>query len=461
MSSAHPTVEDLGGRIADSAGTESFIPTSAQVRTWGTKSFVSLIDQALTSAAGFAATVLLARWMPVSGYGAFAVAFTGYLFLTTFHNALLLEPLSVIGPARHAANLRSYFRAQLRVHGLLVWPLTGAALAAAWILSRLTPHSPLIGALIGGGLSLPVLLLLWLTRRMCYVLQCPAIAVGGSGIYFTISVGILFALHYFDSLTPLTAFFALGLGSLLGAILIFRRVNFATESSEETTPWRVALRENWNYGRWLVGSALFYSVSTTTQMFFVAGAIGLGAAGVLRAMQIPSMVMTQTMIAINLLVLPALSYDFGRGLYRHLRRKAVLISLVLGFAAICFAGFLALADARIEHIFYNGKYAEYARLIPILALMPVANSFCTGYSMALRASQKPYCDLVSNALSAVVAVLSTIVFVREWGLLGAAVSMVLSFVVMNLVTLIFFAFLGKDRRPQPMAIVVNATEMEL
>jgi O-antigen/teichoic acid export membrane protein len=440
MPSTPPSLEAVLNERATIDEKATFFPARDRIQAWGMKSAVSLVDQTLTSAASFGVNVLLARWMSASQYGAFAVAFAGYLFLTGFHNALLLEPLIVIGPARHMEDLHAYFRTQLRVHGLLVCPLAGLALAVAAILFRFAPHSPLIAALVGGGLALPVLLLLWLARRMCYVLQQPWAAVVGSGVYCVFSIGGLSVLRHAGLTNPMVGFLVLGAGSLLGALMIFRQLAFTPGRVKDgpSIPLRLILREDWTYGRWLVGSTILYAISTYTQTFFVAGAIGLGAAGVLRAMQVPSLVMTQIIAATGLLVLPALSYDFGRGLKTALRRKAILVCLTLGTAALCFTLLLALGDTHVERLLYGGKYSGYARLIPILALIPAFNGLSTGYSMALRASQAPYFDLVSNAFAAPVAILSTVLFVRWWGLLGASASMVLSFGIMNLVIWIFF-----------------------
>src|ERR1700730_16072293 len=105
-----------------------------RLRIWGLKSALSLIDQALTSGAGFAVNILLARWLSPSLYGAFAVAFAASLFVAGFYNVLVLEPLSVFGPARHASNLLAYFRAQVRLHFLLVGSLSGLGLLTALVL---------------------------------------------------------------------------------------------------------------------------------------------------------------------------------------------------------------------------------------------------------------------------------------------------------------------------------------
>ena len=55
----------------------------------------------------------------------------------------------------------------------------------------------------------------------------------------------------------------------------------------------------------------------------------LAAAGVLRAMQIPALIMVQVIAATGLLILPAFSYDFGSGSMTRMRHKAMLVSILL------------------------------------------------------------------------------------------------------------------------------------
>src|SRR2546423_9060278 len=94
--------------------------TSSRLRRWGVQSVLAILDQGLTAAAGFGVNLVLARWLPPEAYGAFAVAFAGYLFVSGFHNVLVLETLSVLGPARHSSWFPAYFRAQITGHALLL-----------------------------------------------------------------------------------------------------------------------------------------------------------------------------------------------------------------------------------------------------------------------------------------------------------------------------------------------------
>jgi len=260
-------------------------------------------------------------------------------------------------------------------------------------------------------------------------MQRPSAAALGSGLYLLFVVAGLFLLGRYGLLGPFTAFLLMGFGSAVAACLLLSQLGLLRRKPNNgvDVSWRGVLRENWTYGRWLVGSTVLFSISSQTQTFLVAGFLGLGAAGVLRAMQLPSLVMTQVTTAAGLLILPAFSRDFGKRLMERLRHKAMLVSLGLVGAALLFAALLALFAGQAEHLLFGGKYAAYAWLMPVLALMPVCTGFSMGYSMAMRAAQKPHFDLLANALAAPVAVISAIFFLHWWGLPGAAASMILSF----------------------------------
>ncbi len=431
---AELTIEiDRAGVETVSAGKaqerEQFVISAGGLRVWGWRSALSLTDQGLTSGAGFLVNLLLARWLPQEIYGAFAVAFASYLFISGFHNVLILEPMSVIGPSRHAENLLEYFRAQLAIHVLLTSALAIGALLAGASIWWLRPTGPLAGAVIGSGIALPFLLLLWLVRRMCYAVQRPAIALAGSGFYLVFVAAGLIMLTLIGRLGPFAAFLLMAVGSTFAAGILLWRLGLLRRTGlrGQLVPWRSAVRENWVYGRWLVGSTVLYSISSQTQLFLVAGVLGLGAAGILRAMQIPSLLMTQVVFTAGLLVLPSFSYDFGKGSFRRLRHKAVLVSAGLLAGVLAFALVLAVFAGRTEQLLFGGRYAAYAHLMPILALIPAAIGFSTGYAMAIRASQRTHFDLVANAIGAPLGLISAIFFTRWWGIAGAAASMAVGF----------------------------------
>jgi O-antigen/teichoic acid export membrane protein len=425
-----PPISTVPERPAKAAPDFSYDSLSTSgLRGWAAKSLHSFADHGFTSLTNFSVSFLLARWMSAEVYGAYAIAFAGYLFVCGLHNVIVLEPLSVIGPARHAAHFQGYFRLQIVVHSVLVGILSFVVALAGLIVWRIEPQSPLVGAILGCALALPFLLFLWLARRMCYVMHRPLIAIRGSGSCLSLVVLGLYALRHFGKLGPFPAFLLLGGGSLAGSLLVLRQLGIGglnTPRAPRGAPltWRSILLENWSYGRWLIGTAILYPITGQVQMFLVAAFLGLGSAGVLRAMMLPASVMTQVVSATDLLILPGLSYDFGHGFLRRMRQKAVLVSGTLGAAGLCFVALLRLIAGPAEHVLFGGKFAPYVWLIPVLALIPAANGVNSGFSAALRGSQRPHFDLLANALAAPVAVLTALGFIHRWGLAGAAISLV-------------------------------------
>ncbi len=450
---AVPEIRETAPRlaIADRSAADLFAP--GRLRALGVKSAWSLVDQGLTALTGFCVTFLLARWLAPEVYGAYAIAFAGYLFVGGLHNVIVLEPMSVIGPSRHAARLQEYFRAQLVLHGVLVGTCSAGVACVAIAVWLVEPASRLAGAIAGSGLALPFLLSLFLARRMCYVRQRPFTATLGSGCCFVLALVGMYMLRHFERVSPFSVFVLVGAASVVGSCLVFREVGVGTLHpagvSDERTAWVSALRENWAYGRWLVGSTILYSVSGQVQMFLAAAFLGLGAAGILRAMMLPASAMTQFVTAAGLLVLPGFSYDFGRGLASRIRHRAMILSGVLCGAGICFSVMLWMVAERAEHILFAGKYAGYAWLMPILSLVPAVNGLTMGFSLALRASQRPHLDLLANAIAAPIAVVSAVSFIHWWGLAGAATSMVTGFVVyMGVNWWAFYATPGLEIRPE-------------
>jgi hypothetical protein len=85
------------------------------------------LDQRLISGSHFAVSILLAPWLAPSEYAAYALAIAAYL---------LLEPMSVFGPARYAQCLRAHPRKLTGLHVVLPpLPITllgaGVALTSA------------------------------------------------------------------------------------------------------------------------------------------------------------------------------------------------------------------------------------------------------------------------------------------------------------------------------------------
>jgi O-antigen/teichoic acid export membrane protein len=393
---------------------------------WGLRSGLSLCDQALVSGSTFLLNVMLARWLIKEAYGAFAVCYAAFLFLSGFHNVLVVEPMTVIGPSSYSDRLVEYMGSQLRTHLIIVGPLFLAALLSGVGLAFFNIERVLVPAVLALAFCLPLILLLYLVRRMCYVLQNPLVAVQASALYCLILLPGAIGLHHFGYLTPATAFVLVAVASLLSSVFILRRLSLSSSLLLRGGSLSLVemLRQNWSYGHWLVLITALSWLLIQAQTFLTAGFLELSAAGALRAMQLPSLVISQLMAAMALLLLPSMSHELGRGDLDRLHQKAILSTIALSVFGLAFAAILYFFYGPVENLLFGGKYASSAWLIPVLALAPVFTGTATSLSLALRTLRKTKFEVFAYLLSGGMALVLGLVFIPRWGLPGVAVSIV-------------------------------------
>jgi len=430
------------------SGARLGIPDVPTIRRWGLQGATSVLDQAVFSGTNFLVQILLARWLPAEVYGAIAVSFVVILFLSGFHSAFVLEPMSVFGPADYAEDLGSYIEVHLRIHAILTG-LSGLALIlcgiAAQSLLRMT--SPLPSALIGAGIALPFILWVWLARRTAYVVRRPKLALQGSLAYSGLHIVMLGAarLNGWIAVSPIAPYLLMALASLIAGIVTLMLVLRPLRGLAGPAPPnpREILRENWHYGKWGAGSGILNSTAGQLQTFALAFA-GLAEAAGLRAMQNFMLPMAQAVTSIAQMALPALARDFGDGNLSKLKQKGILTSVLLTLLASCYAALLLVFHRPLEHLAYGGKFAPYSRLIPLLGLVPVLSGFTTGISLILRAVRWPQHALYVAAVSGSTGLVTAILLTWAYGIWGAAASIVVSYAVGAVAALVLLVW-RRDR----------------
>ena len=423
-------------------------PAIPHWKLWGIRLSLSLVDSGATISAGLLVNLLLARWLPAQHYGAFALVFALYLFLATIHNALVLEPMSVFGPANYQRSLADYFEAQIWVHLAFTAALAVPLLLAAALLALFGYGGPLPGAFLGAGLALPFILLLWPARRMCRILERPVSALSASACSLVLLLCGLLALQATHKTTPFSVFLLLGFASLCAALLIFHKLQIGLDETRPCgVPWRSAAAENWRYGRWLLGGAVCSASLSQTPLLLAPVFLGLAATGKIFAMQIPALLMLQCSAAAAMLLLPSFAREYAKANTNRIRQLAHHVSLSVAAVSLLFAALLYFTATPLERLLFGGKFASDAWLIPVFMLIPASAAFASGYSMALRAMKRPQFDRLANRMAAAVSVQAAFLFIPLWGLAGAAISLASGFAVhAAVVYLCFRQAAAKERK---------------
>lgn len=423
-------------------------------RSWAFRGLLSMADQAFIAGANFLLLVLFARWLTAGDYGAVSIGLSVFLLAANFHNALLLEPMSVLGPRRFREKLGGYFRAALMAHALLAGLLAAFVLSASAVLWSAAP--PLAGALAGLSLSTPAMLSFWVLRRMCYVTGDPASALAGSSAVLTASLAgaaLVWARHW---QSPAAIFLISACAALAGAAVLAWRLRGRIAARSAGDPLlREVAGSHWSYARWMMGVCVTYWLANSALPALLGLTAGFAGAGELRVVENLAAPVLQTTTAFSLLLLPWVSEQVearGAAFLAGFQRKAMALGLV---SMGGYLGVVLLFRQELLSLFPLTRGHELAAgLVPLVALATLIRGVSDlSVSTALKAAARPDAHFWASLVSAILVLTAGYMLTSSRGVTGAAITMLLSNLAQALVLAAFFAELTLRGRTKSYAAV--------
>lgn len=418
------------------------------LKKWVKRISFSLLDQGLYSGSNFIVNILLVRWLSIENYGAFGIIFTTFLILSSFYNALLLEPMSVLGAGRFGREREEYLKFLLLLHigfTIILLILLGGVAVGIY------QTQPTLGlSLLGLSLVVPLMLLFWMFRQSCYLYIQPGLALKGSSIYATFLILGIVALQSAKLLTPFSAFIVYGVSSIVSVLFI--RDRFFIVLSDPTLEkagllFRKLWPEQWRYGKWVAATAVVYSLSTLIYPIFVGFFLGLADAGVFRAMQNLILPLQQVVVALVTLFLPPLIQARLSAGFETFRARAILINVFFLLGAMIYAGILLFkGDYVLKLIYSTTHFDAFLWMLPYWAFYGIIITIHNGFTLVLRALERPNIIFYASCASTLVTLSVGVYVTFRWQLLGAMVSMIASSLIAFLVLIIFL--IGKKRTNQ-------------
>jgi O-antigen/teichoic acid export membrane protein len=385
---------------------------------WAGKGSLAVLDQGIISGSNFLTGVLLARWLTPEAYGAYALAFSIFLFLSSFHNALLIEPMCVFGAASYARRLPSYVGKLLKMHVGLTVSLSGLLAVSIAILQYLTGSAALSLALWGACIATPLVLFFWLCRRALYLRMAPALAVRGASVYCLALIFLLLVFKRLEWLSAFTAFLIQSFAAVAAGALLLVSLRPEFDSQSGPSSWVIG-HQHWRYGRWVVATAFVYWLSGNAYYLIVAVFMRMRDVAVLRALQNFTLPLVQFLGAINLLLLPWASARFAKEGHVGLQRGVQQITLLFVGAASVYLAMLSVFGGKLMAILYAGRYADSAYLLTLAAAPVVVLAASQGSVIAVQAMQAPAEVFLGYSVSGGLTILAGVALARYWGLVGA------------------------------------------
>ena len=398
-----------------------------QVLTWGRRGAWAVAEQALYSVVVFGTNVALARWLTPHDFGAFTLAFAGFLFMTGVYNALLLEPAMVLGPSMFAGNLAGYLARLPELHWRVTLAIAIPIALPLGIVTILAPGAALPRSLLSAAVFLPLLLRIWLARRVAYILGWPQLAVATNLLYGVLVLGGLVAARLTGRVSAPLALAILGIASWVASGAANAKLIPSGAPAGDDVSRSALLRAHWRYGHWIVWATVLGAISLQGPPYIIGWVLGLDATGTVRAMDNVASPVAQGLTALGFLALPALARDFGARDLAAVERKARLVTAVLTPLAVGYCLAVAALHEPLEGLLFDHKYARHSSLMVVLSIYPVFMALTLGPSLFLRAVQHARHYLAATAMVAPVGVVAPLVLSWQFGLAGAAWSMVVIF----------------------------------
>ena len=381
----------------------------------------ALLDQGLFAVSNFALNIVLARWLGADAYGAFAIAFTVFLFVGVVHSSLLTEPMLVFGSGRYRDSLSGYFSSLLKLHWTWGWLLAAGLTAVAAIPFWGGPSREAIlvlAALTG------LLLYQWLLRRACYLETRPRFAAEGGALYLLLMLGGIAGLHQAERLSAVGGLLVMGGASLIAGMFLQHRLARARVFSDGASPDRAEiLRQHWSYGSWALLTGILGWVPGNIAMLVLPIWGGTAASGELRAATNLILPVQQLLAAAGPLLLPLLVRSRD---HPQFKRRVLGLATVFMIAPLVWALFLGTFGSGLSLWLYDGGFEISSVVLLLLGVQATVAAGVLVAATGLRAMEQP--SLVSRgyATACVLSLGVAIPLTASHGVEGAALGGVIA-----------------------------------
>lgn len=426
-------VADIGLRVSRIAESGRCLALGAAAR----QSLLSVADQVVASATTFLTGVAIGRVCAKDEFGLYTLGFSLFIFVMTLQTSLILTPFMVQLPRLGAEAARRYSGSSL-VHQLLFATAAAASLLAAALFIGGTSLGTVIGTV---GAMLVFLLFRDYVRQLCFARleygRAFALDVLLMGFHF-VALGILYTSGL---LSAASSFIALGAASAITGLFWLG----STRDQRHFTAADVLVHfhQNWISARWLVASALIWSLGMNMYAWVVAAFHGAAMTGVWAAALGVMTLINPLMLGIQNAVGPRIMHAHARGGAVELRRVVRQTAIAFGAAVAAFSVLMLFAGEGLVMTIYGDKYSGNGALVFLLALNAAVLSVGFVVSRGLFALDLASVDFYVNCGALACFLIFGVALVRAYGPIGAAAAQLATNALATVVRTAAFARAGR------------------
>lgn len=390
-------------------------------------------DQAVISLSNFAASILLARFVSPTELGVYVIGFLAIYFIRAVQNGLIVQPLNTFGAVKTSETFKSYFTA-VGIYQILLSILTAMGAAVlGWILT-----------LLGNDTLGPTIFVLWFCfltwqlqeflRRAFYTRADVLKAVWISLCANIIRLGLIVVLANLGEISGLTGLNAIGWGSLAGTLLgLWLARDYITPQPQNLIKtWR----ENWGFGRWILGASMADWVVVDLYPILMAGLVSFAATGVYQALQNLVAPIHVLLRAIDTFATPILAKTYDQFGLPKFKQNLGYVYLISGLPVMGLLVLVLFFTPQLLYLLKGDTYLPYADGIYVMAIFYLFLFINRPLQLAFRAIRQGKQIFLANILAMVSMFSIGIWLINRWGIYGAIGGQALNAFIISLVLLI-------------------------
>ena len=375
-------------------------------------------DQGLVSGVNFTITFLLARFLGLHDFGLFALGWMIVQFVSSIQLAFIVAPLYTLYP-KHSDS-KQYLHA---IHSIQLLFCLGVVIIGRLGIALIFEFLP-EWKIEGADWVLPILASLYVLqdfyRRINIAThQSQRSLISDILAYGLQPVGVL-VLNYFGILTINAAYILLGVLYLISILYNIIQMKLVVNPSQLL----VALKENWNFSKYLIGTALLQWLSGNFFIITAGTLLEPVAIGIIRIAQNVVGILNVLFAAMgNIVPLKAseiLSQSGDRSVLKYF--KSILIQG--GAITLVVLTIIAIDRDLIIDLFYGTEYLAYSNVILGFTFIYILVYLNTILGFVLRTFEMNQIFLTSYILTTVFSLLAAKPIINSWGINGVIIGLI-------------------------------------
>jgi O-antigen/teichoic acid export membrane protein len=404
--------------------------------------YLAAVDQGVISLANFLATIILARSVSPTELGVYGVGFIALRLVRSLQEGCLVQPMNVFGAGMGIADFRRYATSTSLLQVALALVSAAAVALGGWILTA-----------TGNDTAGPGLFSLWFAflwwqlqeylRRMLYTRRAVLKAVLNTLLANAVRLAIMLVWADQGNLSGVAGLHAIAWGSLAALVpgLWSTRDYWTLNFLNIKETWR----QNWDFGRWILGGSLANWVAVEFYPVLTAGMISFAAAGAYRALQNLVAPIHLLLRATDTFLTPRAARTYQQGGRPALARTLRLTYLLAGLPILGVLALAMLFPAPILRLLYGETYLPYTNGMVLMALFYMLWFAYWPLQTALKAARFSRPIFIANLAAILTMFTAGIWAILRWGVYGTIAGQALNSLVVAVI--LWYAWMGIRRDP--------------